>query len=96
MHHFFELIGYLAGIATAVCFLPQTIKTIRTKDVRGLSLWSYVLYSFGIFSWVIYGFYMHSVQMVLFNSISLVFAGTITAYIILYQNQLPSKKRAKK
>ena len=72
-----EFFGYLAGILTAICFLPQTIKTIRTRDVKGLSLTSYFIYTIGILSWVIYGFFIHSVPMILFNSISAVFAGSI-------------------
>lgn len=59
-----ETIGYVGGLCTAFCFMPQTLKTIRTKDVQSLSLVSYILYCIGILSWVLYGFYVHSVQMV--------------------------------
>ena len=34
----FEGLGYLAGICTAIVFLPQTIQTIKNKNVTGLSL----------------------------------------------------------
>ena len=33
-----ETIGYVGGLCTAFCFMPQTLKTIRTKDVQSLSL----------------------------------------------------------
>lgn len=82
MHILGEFFGYLAGIATAICFLPQTIKTIKTKKVDDLSFWSYLIYSIGILSWILYGVYLHSVQMMLFNSISLIFALTILYMII--------------
>ncbi len=66
----FEAIGYLAGLFIAVAFLPQTIKTFKTKDVQGLSRITYSIYCLGIFGWIIYGFYIKSVQIALFNSIS--------------------------
>ncbi|MDR1694856.1 MAG: SemiSWEET transporter [Lactobacillaceae bacterium] len=83
----FEFIGYLAGICTAVCFMPQTIKTLRTRDVKSLSLTSYIIYNLGIFSWTLYGLHLKSVQMVLFNSISLIFSLSILYMIIKYKNK---------
>ena len=82
MHILGEFLGYLAGIATAVCFLPQTIKTIKSKKVGDLSFWSYFIYNIGILSWIFYGIYLDSFQMILFNSISLIFAATILYMII--------------
>ena len=77
-----ELFGYIAGICTAVCFLPQTLQTIRTKNVEGLSLASYIIYCTGLISWILYGLYIHSLQMLIFNGIGLVFGGIIL-YMIL-------------
>ena len=84
MHVFGEFLGYLAGVCVAVAFLPQSLKAIKSKNVRGLSLVSYIIYCTGVLSWVLYGFYLGSVQMVVFNAISLVFAGIILYMIIRY------------
>ena len=92
----FELIGYIAGTCTALCFMPQTIKTLKTHDVRSLSLLSYSLYSLGITLWTIYGFYLKSVQMVLFNLISLVFATAILIMILKYKRNLLGAKTKKR
>ena len=77
-----ELLGYLAGICTAIVFLPQTLQTIKSKDVTGLSLSTYIIYCVGMVSWISYGIYLHSVQMILFNAISLFFA-LIILYMII-------------
>ncbi|MBR1373047.1 SemiSWEET transporter [bacterium] len=77
MNYIGEFLGYLAGICTAIVFLPQTIQTIRSKNVSGLSLTTYIIYCIGMISWILYGIYLHSVQMVLFNAISLIFAAII-------------------
>ena len=82
-----ETIGYIGGLCTAFCFMPQTLKTIRSKNVQGLSLVSYILYCIGILSWVLYGIFVHSVQMVVFNSISLFFAGYILIMILIYRKK---------
>ena len=79
-----EIIGYLAGICTAIVFLPQSVRTIKTKDVRGLSLGSYVIYCLGMLLWIAYGVYLHSIQMMFFNAVSLFFAAIIL-YIIIIQ-----------
>ena len=82
-----ETIGYIGGLCTAFCFMPQTLKTIRSKNVQGLSLVSYILYCIGILSWVLYGIYVHSVQMVVFNSISLFFDVYILIMILIYRKK---------
>lgn len=81
-----EILGYVAGICTAIVFLPQSIQTVKTKNVDGLSVQTYIIYAIGMLSWILYGIYLHSVQMMIFNSISLVFA-LIILYIILKQKR---------
>lgn len=80
--YFFEALGYLAGICTAIAFLPQTMQTIKDRNVSGLSLSTYVIYCVGVVSWILYGIYLNSVQMMLFNTISLIFA-LIVLYLII-------------
>lgn len=84
MHIIGELLGYIAGICTAIVFLPQSIETVRTKNVEGLSLLTYIIYNIGMLSWILYGVYLHSVQMIVFNSISFIFS-SIILYMILRQ-----------
>ncbi len=80
-----EIIGYIAGICIATCFLPQTLQTIKTKNVKDLSLISYIIYCTGMICWIIYGIYLNSLQMIIFNLISLYFAATILFMIIKYR-----------
>ena len=82
-----ELLGYIAGICTAIVFLPQSIQTLKTKNVKGLSLSTYIIYNVGMLSWILYGFYLHSFQMILFNSISFVFSSIILYMIVTQRKQ---------
>lgn len=89
MNNFFgEMLGYLSGICTTVAFLPQAIKSITTKNVSGLSLFMYIIYCMGLIFWILYGVYLHSFQIMLFNSITLVFNA-----VILYMIIKASKKK---
>lgn len=85
-----ETLGVLAGICTAVVFLPQALQTIRTRDTKGMSLSSYVIYCTGMCLWIGYGVYLKSLQMIFFNGISLLFALPILGIII--QNKDKSGK----
>ncbi|MGN7802431.1 MULTISPECIES: SemiSWEET family sugar transporter [Ensifer] len=45
----------MAAVANTVCWLPQAIRTIRTKRTASLSLWSNVLLLLAVTLWCIYG-----------------------------------------
>ncbi len=77
-----EIIGYLSGMCTTLAFLPQAIKSIVTKNVSGLSLYMYIIYCIGLIFWILYGVYLHSFQIVLFNIITLIF-NMIILYMII-------------
>lgn len=77
-----EILGYIAGICTAIVFLPQSIQTVKTRNVQGLALSTYIIYNIGMLCWILYGIYLKSIQMIVFNSISLVFASIILYMII--------------
>lgn len=86
----FEIIGYIAGFSVAVCFLPQSIKTIRTQKTDDISLLSYFIYNIGMICWIIYGWYLNSLQMMLFNAISLV--SSVSIFVITLKNKIKQKR----
>ncbi len=49
------IIGYVAATVGALIFLPQVIKTVRTKDTKGLSLPTFILISINNSLWLTYG-----------------------------------------
>jgi len=66
----YEIIGLLAAFITTASFLPQVIKTYKTKDTSGLSLTMYITFFIGIVLWLIYGIYLNSLPMILANFIT--------------------------
>ena len=87
MNLFFEFIGYFACVCMAISFMPQAIKTCRTKDVSGFSLGTYIIYNLGVICWVIYGWFLGSVQMVVFNSLCLCFSLPLLYMVIKYHKK---------
>ena len=70
MVNVYEIIGLLAAFITTASFLPQVIKTYKTKDTSGLSLTMYITFFIGIVLWLIYGIHLNSLPMILANFIT--------------------------
>jgi len=51
-----EALGFFAAFCTTLSFLPQNIKTIKTKDTSGLSLYMLLLFFIGVGCCFFYGY----------------------------------------
>tara|TARA_B100000886_G_C20237764_1_gene413306 strand:+ start:10 stop:279 length:270 start_codon:yes stop_codon:yes gene_type:complete len=78
----FEIIGMSAAILTTIAFVPQVIKVIKLKKTDGLSLITYIVFTLGVVLWLVYGFFMNSISMVLGNGITFILSLIILVYII--------------
>jgi MtN3 and saliva related transmembrane protein len=74
-----EWMGYVAATLTTLAFLPQAVKTIRSRDTRSISLGMYVVFTVGIVFWFGYGIALDSWPMIIANAITFVLAATILA-----------------
>ncbi len=72
-----EVLGYIAAFLTTAAFFPQTIKTIRTRDTKSISLAMYVMFTSGIALWLMYGLLVESMPLIFANSVTFVLALTI-------------------
>ena len=72
-----EWMGYAAATCTTLSFIPQAVKTIRSRDTSGISLWMYVVFTFGIACWFGYGLFLQSWPMIVSNAITFVLSATI-------------------
>ena len=69
--------GYVAATLTTAAFLPQTIKTIRSRDTRSISLWMYLVFTVGVVFWLVYGIVLDSKPMIIANIVTLGLSATI-------------------
>ena len=80
------IFGYFAAFFTAVSFLPQAIKTVKTRQTAGLSLLTYLFLFLGSLSWFIYGFYSTDYPLMITNSLTTIFTGIILYLIFSERN----------
>tara|TARA_Y100000996_G_scaffold127171_1_gene96340 strand:- start:308 stop:571 length:264 start_codon:yes stop_codon:yes gene_type:complete len=78
----FVLFGYFAVFFTTVSFLPQAIKTLRTRNVEGLSLLTYLFLFLGSLSWFLYGNYLNDIPLMATNSMTTILTGLILFLIV--------------
>ncbi len=74
-----DLIGYAAAVLTTSSFVPQVWLTWKTRDVSGISLGMYGVFTFGIALWLIYGLSLDAWPIVVANAVTLTLALSIVA-----------------
>lgn len=79
-----EWFGYAAATLTTLSFVPQAVKTIRTRDTRAISLGMYVAFTVGVACWFFYGIVLHSWPMIVSNLVTLGLSATILAMKLRY------------
>ena len=67
-----EIFGYIAAILTTAAFLPQLIKTLKTKKAEDVSLVTLIMFIVGVLCWIIYGYKISSIPILLANLITLI------------------------
>jgi MtN3 and saliva related transmembrane protein len=68
------LIGYFAGFLTTFAFVPQVLKTWKSKSASDLSLGMFLVFSLGVLCWLIYGILLSEVPIVFWNTVTLILA----------------------
>lgn len=82
-----EIIGLIAAVLTTGAFVPQVLKTWRSKDVEGLSLTMYSVFFVGIILWLVYGIMIESLVVILANIITAILAFILVFFKLKYHNK---------
>ena len=65
-----DLVGSVAAFLTTASFIPQAWQTFHTRDVSGISLGMYSLFTVGVALWLIYGILLMAWPIIIANSIT--------------------------
>ena len=65
-----EIVGLVAATLTTSSFVPQVYKAWKTKDVEGVSLTMFIAMFIGVILWLIYGYSIRSLSMVIANIVT--------------------------
>jgi MtN3 and saliva related transmembrane protein len=71
------IIGIVAAACTTTSFVPQVIKTIKTKDTKGISLLMYSIFSFGVLCWLVYGLINRDIPVIIANAATILLASFV-------------------
>jgi len=72
-----DAIGGVAAVLTTIAFLPQVIKSWKTRSTRDISLGMFTILNTGIVLWLVYGLILNSLPLILANAVTLGLTGTI-------------------
>jgi MtN3 and saliva related transmembrane protein len=72
-----QLLGLVAGALTTISFLPQVIKTWKSRSAKDLSLGMFSLFCLGVVLWLVYGFILNDIPLIAANMLTLMLASTL-------------------
>lgn len=79
------LIGLAAATLTTVAFVPQVVRTWRTRSTHDISLPMFLVLAAGIVLWLIYGAMIRDMPLILANLVTLVLVLMILFFKLRYK-----------
>jgi len=77
-----EFLGFIAAILTTTAFIPQVIKVYKTNQTKDLSVFTFSMFTIGVFCWSVYGVMLLSYPLIIANTITFLLAFYILIKII--------------
>ena len=74
-----QYLGYIAGVLTTFCYIPQIIRVFRLKSAKEISLLFTVLLLIGVAVWLVYGIFLTLYPIIIWNAI-----GVVIVAMLLY------------
>jgi MtN3 and saliva related transmembrane protein len=84
---FVELLGIIAGTLTTISFLPQLVKIVKNKSAKDVSLLMFLIFTLGIFLWLVYGILTLTLAIIIANSVTIILALSILILKIKYDRK---------
>jgi len=81
-----QLIGLTAGTLTTVAFVPQVLKTYKSRSAKDLSLWMFLIFCTGVVLWLIYGIAINAVPVIIANAVTLVLSSVLLIFKFTFKN----------
>ena len=86
-------IGFVAAVSTTLSFVPQVLQSYRSRDVSGISLGMYSIFTFGVGLWLLYGVLTRDWPVIIANALTFVLALSILGLKLLSMKQ-PAQRPA--
>ncbi len=86
-----EIVGIIAGALSCTTFLPQVVKTWKSKSTKDVSLTMFIIASAGTTLWLVYGILIHSISIIGTNIVVLIFS--LTMLLLFFRNKDQQKQK---
>ena len=84
---YIEFFGYFAAVLTTLAFIPQLIKTLKTKKADDVSLTTLIMFLTGVAAWIIYGIQISSKPILIANTITFLLNFLILVFKLIYSKE---------
>jgi len=78
-----DYVGSIAATLTTLAFLPQAIQSYRTRDLSGISLPMYSIFTAGVAMWLVYGILKQDWPIIIANTITVALSAMILVLKII-------------
>ncbi len=75
-----DAVGMTGAVLTTVCWLPQAIQIIRSRETRAISLSGTLAFTVGIVFWLIYGLALMDWPLITSNVVTLALMLVIVSF----------------
>lgn len=82
-----EDLGFVAAFCTTAAFVPQLVRVVRLRSAHDISLPTFLMFSIGVFLWLLYGIYTGSKPVIASNCVTLVLSVTILILKLRYDRR---------
>jgi MtN3 and saliva related transmembrane protein len=72
-----EYLGYIGGVLTTFCYVPQILRVFRLKSAKEISLLFTIMLLMGVLVWLFYGIFLSLAPIILWNSIGVVIVAAL-------------------
>jgi MtN3 and saliva related transmembrane protein len=80
-----QWIGLIAGALTTIAFIPQVVKTYRSRSAKDLSLTMFLVFSIGILLWLVYGILINEWPVIIANAITLLLSLVLLSFKLTFK-----------
>jgi MtN3 and saliva related transmembrane protein len=82
-----EDLGFAAAFCTTAAFVPQLVRVLRLRSARDISLPTFLMFSIGVFLWLLYGIYTGSKPVIASNAVTLVLSVSILVFKLRFDRR---------
>ena len=74
-----EAIGAMGAFLTTICWVPQALRIVRSRDTKAISLSASMAFMLGVLLWLIYGLSLNDWPLIISNLITFILMSIIVA-----------------